>query len=269
MRSILLTIACFTLHAPASATQDPGRDAWSYLSSTSEAHKIMKTRCLAEAREEFFASAENVTAIFLENPEAWSFIAGSPDFYGISYTNPSYAYLHNGLLAIEFNSSAKHIPPSDKNPRHLPFARFDTKTRSISFVGSLSAPVTIRYTVTTSKDEEALGVHGRLIEIIERRNSRLLARRRDFIWINPDSRRSHGGFMCPTPSAGESVPISFVGKAINVQSYKCWQQHEQALKSNTNWRRINRSRLTDTLNECDALYFEQLAPKKLRGARTP
>lgn len=242
------------------ATQPPGKNAWEELRPDSEAHVVMKKRCQSEASEEFFGTAEDVKGIFLESEDrALSYIDGSSGSYGVSFANPPYSYLRNGLSYVEYSAGLSAISRFGAKPNEQDgaFRSFDTKTRNTKVAATRSAQIRVSYKRTTSDAEEKIGVFGRLIEVTDDSRNLLLARRRDFVWLNPNRGQAHGGFVCPSLDVGEFLPISFLNKVINVKSYTCWKAFENGVRSTPN---RNDSRAIDLLRSqmgaCEAQYFK-------------
>lgn len=244
----------------AHGTQPPGKNAWDELKPNSEAHAVMKQRCQAEAGEEFFATRENIKGIFLESEEhALSYIDGSSNSYGISYSNPPYAYLRNGLKFVEYHSGLAAVSRFEAVPKGdtAPFRRFDTRTHRTESVANRSAHIRVSYKRTTSDSEEKLGVFGRFIEVTDDTDATVLARRKDFVWLNQDRQGAHGGFVCPTLKEAEHLPISFLNRVINVKTYACWKKFEaerRAMPDKYDIREKDAS--MSRLQACEASYFK-------------
>lgn len=257
-----LAVAAFNSIAP--ATQPPGRNAWEELRTGSEAHAILKRRCQTDAGEEILATREGVKSIYLESElHTMAFISGGPSSYGITYTHPTVMFLRNGLYHIEYSSALPGLTfftfgLKDEKQRAHPYVRFDTRTQKTESISSRSAAVRISFRRTTSEAEEKVGVFGRIVEIFDDATQTLLARRRDYVWLNPNPRGAHGGFMCPTVPEGEQIPISLLAKAINVQNYTCWTSFARARRELVNKHdSAAHNVLLDELNRCQAEYFQR------------
>lgn len=244
---------------PAHTTQPPRLNAWDELRPDSEAYAVLKQRCQAEAREEFFAIRENVKGIFLESEDrALSYIVASSTSYGINYAYPPSSYLRVGLSFVEYDSSFAAIRRFEAPPKTDAGAvrHFDTKTRLTQSVAKRSTNIRISYKRTTSDSEESVGVYGRLIEVTDDATSTVLARRRDFVWLNPDRKGAHGGYMCPTLKEAENFPFTFLNKVLNVSSYTCWTTFENGLRAMANkYDTRARDILMASMQACEASYF--------------
>lgn len=256
-----LAVAAGFVCCAAPATQPPDRNAWDGLRPDSEAHVVLKRRCLTDSGEEFLGTLEHVKGIYLESEaRTMAFITGDSDGYGISYTNPPYMFLRNGLYYVEYSSELPgaaifgRIAGEDGRP----YVRFDTITRNKEDVTERTAQVRISFKRTTTEAEENVGVFGRLIEIYDDSSNRTLARRRDYVWLNPNRRGPHGGFMCPTIPEGESFPISFLAKTVNVQGYTCWARFAQAKRMMGKKYDLSVfDKLIKEMNQCEADYFQR------------
>lgn len=246
---------------PATATQPPGKNAWEELRLDSDAYNTMKRKCQEDAGEEFFETRENVRGIYLESDErALSYVSGGPSSYGISYSNPPYMYLRNGLYFIEYGADFGAVRKfgAVKTKDGYRYIRFDTKNRNDLPVEDRSTPIRVSYKRTTTDGEERLGVYGRLIEVVDDSTKSILARRRDYVWLNPNRNGPHGGYICPTILEEESFPISFLNKVINVQSYPCRREFEESMRSrkNKNLFSPENELLLKRMNACQAEYFK-------------
>jgi len=259
-RDALFIALALSAFAPASfATQNPGSNAWDALRPDSDAYRVIKQRCQADAGEEFYAVAEGVTGLFMDAERgALAHISGGPSSYGISYVNPTYLFRRNGLRFMEIPADLPSgaIFGTNGGDKDHPYVRVDLTAPRWTPVDERAAQVRIVFKRTTTDEEVKLGVHGRLIEVSEEATGKLLARRRDYVWINPDSRNAHGGYICPTVQEGESLPISFLAKAVNVSTFTCWSAYQAAVAAiRPGDPTGRRSRLIGEMNACQDAYL--------------
>lgn len=202
------------------ATQPAGVNAWEKMKPESEAYKVMKQKCEQDAGERIFAQRDNVKGIYHESKEAktLAYITGSTKSYGITYTNPPYMYLGLGLDFVEYSQDLPTMRSfgSVKILPDQPYRRFATSSYKTEPVKVRTAPIRVSYKRTTTDSEDAVGIHGRLIEIFDDSTGTLLAQRRDYIYVIGGN-GPHGGLVCPAPQNGERLMTTFLQKVINAE----------------------------------------------------
>lgn len=220
----------------------------------------MKQRCEAEAGEAFLATRENVQGLFLDlEDRALSYITGWSASEGINYSHPASSYLRIGLRFVEYDGASAAIQRFEALAKGESgtIRQFDTRTFSRRSVEKRSATIRLRYKRTTSDAEEKVGVFGRLVEVIDDTGGTVLARRRDFVWLNPDRKGAHGGYMCPTLKEAEHFPFTFLSKVLNVASYRCWSDFENGQRAMTDKFDIAaRDALVARMVACEKDYFK-------------
>jgi len=228
-----------TTSISALATQHPDKSAWEELNPASEAYSVMKRKCELDAGEVILETREGVRGVYHESDDnALSYITGSPTSYGISFTNPPYTYLGLGLYYVEFRtdlSAARRFGRLKELEGYL-HQRFDTQSYDTTPSKERTTSIKVIYKRTTTDIEERVGVHGRLIEVIDELTNKTLAQRRDYVWLNPNRNGPHGGFVCPTLQHGESLPGTFLNRVVNVNTYPCGKIWEQAMRALPNKR---------------------------------
>lgn len=242
------------------ATQPPGKNAWEQLNPVSDAYRIMKDRCQLDAGELILATKEEIKGIFHESDDkALSYVTGSPISYGISFTNPPYMYLGLGLYYVEFGADLSAIRRFGK-PKEFDgyqYRRFDTRSYNTEPSKERTTTIRVSYKRTTTEQEEKVGVHGRLIEVIDDSTKTTLAQRRDYIWLNPTGKGPHGGFVCPTLLDGERLPTSFLNRVINVKTYPCFKMSEDAYREMKNkWDTREMGRINSATLVCSKKYYK-------------
>lgn len=259
--NLILAVVAVAMSVTALATQSPGKNAWDELNPASEAYKVMKHRCQQDAGEVIFATREGVKGVFLESDDdALSYITASTISYGITFKHPLYMYGGLGLYYVEYEADLSAIRRFGK-PKEFDgyqYRRVDTRSFNTEPKKERTTSIRVTYKRTTSELEEKVGVHGRLIEVIDDSTKTLLAQRRDYIWLNPSGRGPHGGFICPTIQDGERLPTTFLNRVINANTYSCTKQAAEARRAMPKkWDHKEHGRISDADFACSKEYYKQ------------
>lgn len=217
---------------------------WSSFSE--EARSILKEHCLNDAYQEIYKPINNVKSILRidEYNSDQAFVGGIGKYYdhyypagGLHYSNKKYMFFRLGLEEIEFL-----YPKRIENKVGV----FNLYKRETSYRETMKSKYAIKFISTATPKEERLGIRGRDIEIVDLTNGELLAKRKEYFWINPDSSKAAGGLVCPGITEGQMIPKSFLSRVINKDSYGCWYKYESM---------INKKKRTKMLGECENEYL--------------
>lgn len=274
---------CCVLLALAGCSLDPVRQnqvvpPWEFKDPyfTEQARKILQARCTEVASEFVYGTAEEVSSLMVRSigpGSGYRSLTASSDYSraftsgGVSYTHIHYQYFRIGLLAVEFD--AKEVSPSDiaSGDKAGKIARLDTRTRKMSIHGNRQSNISITYRKISSEEDEKHWVFGREISITDDSKDELLARRKEFFWINQLSDLPRvGSYFCPSLALAESTPQSFFSKVINTKSYACFRAFESAVRAlppSTRFDGSVISGLQSELARCEKEYFASGATPSL------
>ena len=251
--AVLLLIICGSYaHPDASNALEP----WERPHSDfiPEARQMMKARCQAEAGEQIFSTIEDVPSFFRidESPPGRYFVGGiDVGSAGVSNTHPHYMFFRLGLDFIEFEFGEREKIKTEKT-----YGRFDLHSRKTEQADKLSSVYAVRFKSIATPSEERLGLHGRQTDVIEIASGKILATRKEFIWLNPDPRRAVGGHLCPSLQRGQATPGSFLSQVINPDSYGCWHKTEK------DYDFVDLDRRLKKIRACEDEYWQRKQKKE-------
>lgn len=264
---LLLPLAAYSLNT---AGQDQTMPPWKFKDPyfTEQARAILEARCTEVAGEFLYGTAEDVSSVFVRSigpGSGYRSLTASSDGrayrnYGVSYTHLHYQYFRIGLSTVEFD--ATEVSPSDvSGSKTGNVARLDTKTRRMSLHDDRQSSISITYKKISSEEDERHWIFGREISINDDSKGTVLARRKEFFWINQISDLPRvGSYFCPSLELAESTPHSFFSKAINTKSYVCYRAYQSAVRAQA--KRFDGSGISGLqaeLARCEAEYFASRA----------